>query len=286
MGVTAPVLQQITPRILVTTDFSEDSELAFFHGLAFAVARHARFTVLHTGSESRDEVPWDSFPGVRETLAGWGLLDPESPRQRVEEALGVNVMKMAMRDDDPRQGIADYLRRHPTDLLIMATRGRSGWARIIRPSVAESVAHRSRSHTLLLPDRTDGFVDPASGVATLQRVVCVLDPYRDPRHALAFLKAWLPAFGGVLAEITVVDSGNGDYLNDKLLPAVDGQTWTLRRQQGPIADVAAELADEVEPDLVVMSTQGRLGLRGRLAGSNAERILREKQLPLLLIPTH
>jgi nucleotide-binding universal stress UspA family protein len=280
------VLQQITPRILVTTDFSEHSELAFFHALAFAVARRARFTVLHTGSESRDDVPWDDFPGVRETLATWGLLDPGTERPQVEQALGVSVMKMAMRDDDPRQGIADYLRRHPTDLLVMATRGRSGWARLFQPSVAETVAHRSRSHTLLLPDQTKGFVDPTSGVATLQRVVCVLDPYRDPRQALAFLKTWLPAFGGILAEITVVDSGNGDYLNEKLLPTVDGQTWMLRRQLGAIADVAAELADEIEPDMVVMSTQGRLGLRDRIAGSNAERILREKQLPLLLIPTH
>jgi nucleotide-binding universal stress UspA family protein len=279
------VLQQITPRILVTTDFSEDSKLAFFHALAFAVARRARFTVLHTGSESRDDVPWDDFPGVRETLATWGLLDSGTERQQVEQALGVSVMKMAMRDDDPRQGIADYLRRHPTDLLVMATRGRSGWARVFQSSVAETVAYRSRSHTLLLPDQTEGFVDPASGVATLQRVVCVLDPYRDPRQALAFLKTWLPAFGGILAEITVVDSGNGDYLDEQLLPTVDGQTWVLHRQLGATADVAVELTDEIEPDLVVMSTEGRLGLRDRLAGSNAERILREKQLPLLLIPT-
>ena len=65
--------RQITPRITVTTDFSLESERAFFHALAFAVTKQARLTLLHTGSESRNSVPWERFPGVRETLAGWGL---------------------------------------------------------------------------------------------------------------------------------------------------------------------------------------------------------------------
>lgn len=280
-----PELQQIAPRVLVTTDFTEDSERAFFNALAFAVARRARLTLLHTGSESRDEVPWEQFPGVRETLARWGLLDAAAPRSAVLGQLGVDVTKRAMRDDDPRQGIADYLSRHPTDLLVMATRGRSGLARIFRPSVAETVAYRSRNPALLLPENAAGFVDPESGVATLQRVVCVLDPYHDPRQALAYLKVWLPAFGGEFAEVTVVDCANSDYFDTQLLPNGDGQTWVLRRQVGPIADVAVAVSQELAPDLVVISTQGRLGLRARLAGSHAERVLRECKLPLLLIPS-
>lgn len=280
-----PELQPITPRILVTTDFSADSELAFHHALALAVAKRARLTLLHTGSEGRDDVAWDRFPGVRETLGHWGLLPSEAPRTAVAAQLGVDVAKMAMRDDDPRQGITDYLKRHPVDLLVMATRGRTGMARLFRPSVAETVTYRTRSHALLLPDRASGFVDGASGVATLKRVLCVLDPYRDPRVAFAYLRSWLPAFGGVLAEVTVVDTGNGDVFDSRQLPQTDGQTWTLKRQLGPVSDVAIEMAGELEPDLVVMTGQGHLGLRARLAGSNAERILRTTLLPVLIMPS-
>ncbi len=277
-------LQPITPRILVTTDFSEDSLLAFHHALAVAVAKRARLTLLHTGSESRDDVPWERFPGVRETLTNWGLLEKDAPRSAVSTQLGVDVAKMAMRDDDPRQGIADYLRRHPVDLLIMATQGRSGMARVFRPSVAETVAYRTRSHALLLPDQASGFVDGESGVATLQRILCILDPYQDPRRAFAFLRSWLPAFGGVLAEVTVVDTGNGDVFDERQMPQIDGQTWTLRRQLGRVADVANELADELAYDLIVITGQGRLGVRARLAGSNTERILRGTRLPVLIMP--
>lgn len=280
-----PELQQITPRVLVTTDFSDDSKRAFYHGLAFAVARKARLTVLHTGSESRGDVPWEEFPGVRATLSEWGWLPPDADRSAVMEHLSVDVAKRAMRDDDPRQGITDYLRRHPVDLVVMATRGRSGMARIIQPSVAETVAHRSRNPALLIPDTAAGFVDSASGVATLQRVVCVLDPYHDPRQALAFLKTWLPAFGGEFAEVTVVDSGEGTLYDNQTLPMADGQTWTLHKQVGPVADVAIEISETLEPDLIVISTQDRLGLRGRLAGSHTERILRGGNLPVLLLPS-
>lgn len=279
-----PELQPITPRILVTTDFSDDSLLAFHHALAVAVAKRARLTLLHTGSESRDEVPWEQFPGVRETLATWGMLEEDAPRSAVASQLGIDVAKMAMRDDDPRQGIADYLNRHPVDLLVMATRGRSGMARILRPSVAETVAYRTRSHSLLLPDQAAGFVDGQSGVASLQRVLCVLDPYQDPRAALAFLRSWLPAFGAIPAEVTVVDTGNGDVFDARQLPQIEGQTWVLRRQLGNIAEVAIELADQVSYDLVVITGQGRLGLRARLAGSNTERILRGTRLPVLIMP--
>lgn len=280
-----PELPQIAPRILVTTDFSEDSERAFYHALAITVGRRGRLTLLHTGSESRDEVPWDQFPGVRDTLTRWGLLAPEAPRAAVQEQVGIGVAKMAMRDDDPRQGITDYLRRHPTDLLVMATKGRSGIARLFYASVAETVAYRTRSHALLLPDQASGFVDSDTGVATVRRVVCVLDPYQDPRPGFAFLRAWLTAFGGELAEVRVIDCGDGGYFEDQQLPRGDGQTWTLHRDRGPVADVAVEAAQTHDPDLVVMSIQGRLGLWARLAGSNAERILRELHLPLLLMPT-
>ena len=55
------------------------------------------------------------------------------PASAVSEILNIGVAKMAMRDDDPRQGITDYLRKHPTDLLVMATEGRTGLARLLQP---------------------------------------------------------------------------------------------------------------------------------------------------------
>jgi nucleotide-binding universal stress UspA family protein len=275
-----PASQQLTPRVLVTTDFSADSERAFYHALSIAVACQGWLTLLHTGSESRDQIAWERFPGVRETLSAWGLLPEDAPRAAVQEQLNLGVTKMAMRDDDPRQGITDYLRKHTTDLLVMATRGRTGFARMRRSSVAETVAYQSRAYSLLLPDKSAGFVDPQDGQARLQRVLCALDPDRDPRQALAFIRQWLPAMGGTDAEVLELRSGSQEIL----LPNDNAPRW--RRQSAEVysPETIIDVAAEFQPDLLIASTQGRIGLRARMQGSLIDRLLRELQLPLLSIP--
>lgn len=276
--------QQITPRILVTTDFSPESEHAFFHALAFAVNRQARLTLLHTGPESRDTVPWDAFPGVRETLAAWGLLAQDAPRSAVSDSLHVGVAKMAIRDDDPRQGITDYLRKHPTDLLIMATEGRTGIARLINSSVAETVTQNTRSHTLMLPKHGRGLVDPSTGESRLSRVVCALDPDRDPRPALAYLRQWLPAFGATEIEVLMLQTCAAEQAVELLLPQTARLRWRSEARPGePVASIVGA-AVEMDAQLVVMNTRGPLGPRARMRGSRTDKVLRELHLPLLSIP--
>jgi len=276
--------QQITPRILVATDFSRESERAFQHALAFAVAKQARLTLLHTGSESRSSVPWERFPGVRETLAGWGLLPKDAPRSAVSEILNIGVAKMAMRDDDPRQGITDYLRRHPTDLLVMATEGRTGLTRLFNPSVAETVSDLTNSHTLMLPKHGRSFVDPKTGKAELNRVLCALDVQQDPGPALSYLQQWLPALGGTDMDILVLHSCDPEVAPDLTPPQTPGQRWRQEARIGEPVELIVNAAREMQADLVVLSTHGRLGLRARLRGSVADKAMRELHLPLLTIP--
>jgi nucleotide-binding universal stress UspA family protein len=283
-GSTVQDSQQITPRILVTTDFTRESERAFHHALAFAVAKQARLTLLHTGSESRRSVPWDRFPGVRETLAGWGLLPADAPRSAVSEVLKLSVAKMAMRDDDPRQGITDYLRRHPTDLLVMATEGRTGLARLFNPSIAETVSDLTNSHTLMLPKQGRGFVDPETGKAELRRVLCALDIQQDPRPALSYLQHWLPALGGSDIEILLLHTCDPEQAPEVALARTPGLRWREEVHNGEPVELIVKAAREMEAELVVMSTHGRLGLLGRLRGSAADKAMRELQLPLLSIP--
>lgn len=276
--------RQITPKILVTTDFSLDSERAFYHALAFAVARQARLTLLHTGPVSGSSVPWDKFPSVRETLAGWGLLPADAPRTAVAEHLNVGIAKMAMRDDDPRQGIADYLRKSPTDLLVMATESRSGLARLLRPSVAEGVSYVTKTHTLMLPKRGRGFVDPATGLAKLERVLCALDLRRDPRPALAYLRQWLPVLGGDAIEVVLLQTAEHEEQQEFLLPQLPGQQWRHEVRPGDFIEVVAASAAQLKADLVVINSRRPPGPLTRWRGSRNDRILRDLGLPLLTIP--
>ncbi|MGB5761348.1 MAG: universal stress protein [Sedimenticolaceae bacterium] len=277
--------QRITPKILVTTDFSPESEHAFYHALAFTVAKQARLTLLHAGSESHRSVPWDRFPGVRATLARWGLLPEDAPRSSVSELLNIDVTKMAVRDTDPRQGITDYLRKSPTDLLVMATEGRTGAARLFNPSVAETVSDLTNSHTLMLPKQARGFVDPETGQTRLNRVLCALDTRQDPKPVLNYLQQWLPALGGNDMDILVLHTCDPGLAPEFHLPQAAGQRWRQEARKGKPPGLILEAARDFRAELVVMTTRGRLGLFARLRGSPADRVMRELHVPLLSIPS-
>ena len=277
--------RQITPKVLITTDFTPESERAFYHALAFAVEHQARLTLLHIGAEGRDAVPWARFPGVRATLTKWGLLPEEAPRTAVAETLNIEVAKMAMRDHDPRLGITDYLRKHPTDLLVMATEGRTGLARLISPSVADHVSFLTKSHTLMLPKRTTGFVDPQTGRSTLRRVLCALDFENDQRPALTYLREWLPVLsGGNDVEIVLLHTADGDDASELLLPQRAGLNWRREARDGEAVDCVIAAARKLDMQMVILSTRGPLGMLGRMRGSATDRVLREHDLPQLTLP--
>ncbi|MCB1787989.1 MAG: universal stress protein [Gammaproteobacteria bacterium] len=277
--------RQFTPRILVTTDFSDASERAFFHALALAVRLQARLTLLHTGAEGRDSVPWDRFPGVRQTLTKWGLLAPDAPRSAIAESLHVGVAKMAIRDD-ARNGITDYLRRNPTDLLVMATEGRTGIARLFRPSVADSVCRATRSRTLMLPKSAGGFVDPDTGRSTLKRVAWIFDAETDPHAAMTYLRGWLPMLAADEGlEIVALRVGDTAQAPPIVLPqSAGGVSWREESAGDDPVSAATRAARELGAGLVALQMHDPVGPWKRMRGSRTDKILRELQLPLLTLP--
>ncbi len=119
------------------SDFSAASENAFAHALAIALVRQTEFTILHTGGSRHD---WRKFPAVRATLERWGILEPGSPHSAVFKQLAVRVNKVSLKSRTPLAAILHYLDKHPTDLIVLATEGRSG-----RPSCAQPEADGRRA---------------------------------------------------------------------------------------------------------------------------------------------
>ena len=59
--------------------------------------------------------------------------------------------------------------------------------------------------------------------------------------------------------------------------------WEIRDEMGKPADVVAELATQLDADLIVMVTHGRRGLARLVEGSIAEEVLRKAPCPVLAI---
>jgi nucleotide-binding universal stress UspA family protein len=275
--------RRIAPRILVSTDFSREGERAFYHALAIAVAREARLTILHAGAEGRDDVPWERFPSVRETLAAWGILPDNAPRETVLQLLNLYVVKMAVRDGGPRRGVAEYLRRRPTDLLVMPAEGRNGLARLLRPSKAEAVASFTRSHALMLPRYGLDLVDPETGRT---RVSSVLDArlHGDLSPVFNYLDAWLPALGASDCQARLLHLGAAAEAAQPRLPRGTGRHWQYASASGDDTGSIVDAAREMDVDLVVMSLPGPSGPLARLRGTCMDRVLHELRVPLLAMP--
>jgi len=278
--------------IVHPTDFSSGSRRAFAHALRIALPRGAadasedapphaaehadsKLMLVHVGR--RGDAHWTDYPGIRDTLARWGILSPRAHREHVAR-LGIRASKVHLEGGDPVRGVLERARKARADLLVAATHRRGALTRWLRPSVAEAIARDADAPTLLIPPRARGFVDRRSGQVRLRRVL--LPIAQDPRPERAFdetlrLLQRLDVRGCELRLLTVgqpvsIELGTPDHQVER------------RHREG---DVVSTILDEAKgADLVVMTTLGRDSATDVVLGTTTERVLHSLSVPLLVIP--
>ena len=100
MNMQVETTRLVLHRIFHPSDFSPASEVAFAHALKLALLARADLRLMHVAADEED-MHWSDFPGVRATLARWGLLPEGSPREAVGQ-LGLNIGKILCSRADPR----------------------------------------------------------------------------------------------------------------------------------------------------------------------------------------
>ncbi len=267
--------------VLHPTDFSEASVKAFAHALAIALIRKTKLTLLHAGGDKAKS--WEKFPSVRGTLERWGVMEPNSSRSAVFDQLSVRVKKVVVRDKNPVAACHSYMVDHPTDLIVLATRGRGGRARWLKQSVAEEVARSSDAMSLFVPSEGRGFVSPANGRLTLGRILVPIAHTPSPQPAIEFATRVARVVGDGV-KVTLLHVGDPENVPAVDLPDESGIEWTTVVLSGdPPAQIVAE-ADRVSANLIVMTTDGRDVLIDALRGSHTERVIRRGVCPVLALP--
>ncbi|HWJ74739.1 MAG TPA: universal stress protein [Kaistia sp.] len=265
-------------RIAHPTDFSPASEAAFAHALKLAVLLKAELHILHVHRHGEARPSGEHAPAVRATLARWGLLPADAPREAVEPATGVAVYKVDIRDHDPSAGVHHFVERSGTDLLVLGTHGREGLDRIVHGSVAEKIAALADAPVLLVPSEAPGFIDSATGALTLDRILVPVTKDPNPAHALSLL-AVLMNGSGLAPDIA-------DFIHigtepPRVVWGGDGKA-VIRNVTGPIIETILDEADGA--GLIVMPTRKRDSLLDMLRGSHTERVMRQAPCPVLAIP--
>lgn len=266
-------------RVLHPTDFSAASQVAYEHALKIALAMRGKLTLLHVTMEDA-EAEWADFPGVRDTLHGWGLL-PAGARHEDVASLGLGVRKILAEKKDPVEACMDLIEGHPADLIVLATSQGRERARWLGGEVSRPLAREAGLPTLFVPAGAKGFVHTGTGALDLRRVLMPLATEPSPREALGKLAGLLEALG-VTATVTLLHVGPEPGMPALEEPKVKGLTWERRCVDGEV--IPAILAAAAGSDLIAMATDGRSGFLEALRGSHTERVLSGARCPLLALP--
>ena len=270
--------------IIHPTDFSADSMNAFAHALKISIAAKYRLYVAHVAGRS-DANEWHAFPHVRQTLVRWGLLDAKAPIAAIAERLGIEVLKVEIEPQNPVRGIARFLETHPSELMVLATAGRDGLPRWLRPSIAEAMSRRAHMPTLFIPPHSTSLVDRATGTLDLNRILIPVDHRPAPVVAIRAIQHFYRALGAK-PEIRILHIGPSAPVIARVSSPTQRAPVDLpiEVRGGDVVEGILRAADEMQTNLIGMPTAGHHGLLDALRGSTTERVLRQAPCPVLAVP--
>lgn len=287
LPLSAPVVVPSSPtvggyKVFHPTDLSTASAVAFGHALKLALATRGELRIMHVDPDI-PQTDWSGLPRVRETLARWGVLPPDSSKADVAR-LGLHIEKILAYHEEPTRSLEQHLKRHPADLLVLATYQPDVIQRLVSQSVAEPLARHAGIPTLFVPDGSEGFVNHMDGRVHLHNIVIPISDTPSPRAAIDAAARLATVLHPSPISWHLLHIGHEEDLPSVDIPDEPGWTWQTMIRRGDVVDVIATESETA--DLVVMATEGHHGLLDALLGSTTERVLRQVRCPLLAIPSN
>jgi nucleotide-binding universal stress UspA family protein len=282
-------------RILVPLDGTAESNVAL--PLARTIARQtsSQITLLRVLPEPYLLAERTAFDEAADAL------------KRVADKLargGVQVESI-VRSGDVVDEILQQCREQAADLIVMRTHGRVGLGRAVLGSVTERVLAESGVPVLLL--RPGGRrvtdvrrllvpIDGSPGGAVALGTAIGLVKATGATMKLLQVAVPIPTYvyaGDVYAGMGYIDPAWDEDILANARSYVEAITKRLRdagvivdgeaRQAPNVAETIVVMADEVEADLIVMSTQALTGPARALLGSVADAVVRSAHCPVLLV---
>ncbi len=268
--------------IVHPTDFSAGDASAFAHALAMALASKSQLCLLHVRGES--DAFFSQTQGLRhlrDLLVRWRKLAEDTPYDRWELELDVQVSSVSVVARNARTGILEFLEDRPSNLLVLATHENKAPSRWRDVSVHQSVLRQMRTMSLFLREGARGFIDFDTGALALKSVLMPIDRELQSRRAIRRVEAMLKMVS-CDASLELLHVGErAPELADEQGERLD---LPLVVREGPVVDTILAVADDLKADVIAMPTAGRHGLLDAVRGSTTARILDDGAWPLLAVP--
>jgi nucleotide-binding universal stress UspA family protein len=265
-------------RVLVATDLSEASAAAVSAARYLHDHHGARIHVLHA---HHFEPPIYFSSGQLQSLT-------EELRESAQAAEGLVAAETAkimgftpevtVAMAPPVEAILSSTRDFDIDLVVMGTHGRSGVHRLWLGSVAERVIRLSQSPVLAV---RHGW--PQTGVGS---ILCPVSCSEAGLRALRYATATANAEEARLVVLHAVEAAG--------IPAEFRSACDRAREHSELEELIVhgdparailETAQQRPPDLIIMGAERRVTALGEFFSSTTERVMRQVQTPLLVVPS-
>jgi nucleotide-binding universal stress UspA family protein len=219
-------------------------------------------------------------------------------------------IKTLIKNGHPAIQILEWAEEHEADLIVIATRGQSGWRQALLGSVTARIVKLTRRPVWVIHPKRSASSPIRETPIKLKRILCPTDFSESADEAL---KAAADLAGDYSAELMVVhmvesrpsapgsvpdlDSCIEKYgqeikaAAEKQLDNISEKMISAKVQvhplvgKGPAAVQIVDLAEKHDADLIVIATHGQTGWRQALLGSVTERVIKLTTKPMLIIQT-
>lgn len=265
-------------QILCPVDFSDLSALALRYAELLAGRSGGLVTAVHA---TTFEAPAYFSQSRLQELERQFHEAQEEARQALEKFAGGNHgIHTLVVDARPVAAILWTAERVGADLIVMGTRGRSGFERYRMGSVAERILHESTVPVLTVRE-TPGRQDLA-----IRKVLCPVNNSSAARKALDLAAELASAFDAALVVAHVEEAGS--QTEEELCRAVPDEVRGKCRveeivRKGNAAEEIVRLAGEQNADLLVLGAQHKAFADTTVIGTTTARVVRHAPCPVLTI---
>lgn len=288
--------------IVCATDFSDFSNRTVPYGVAIAREFGAKLYVCHV-------VDLTAL-----TIYGEFQIDPVGQQERIRQEADAQLKKMLAPHQidwepliavgQPAAEIARIAEEKGIDLVISATRGRSGIKRLILGSVTQRLIRILGCPLLAVHSPEQGFIDSGAGAIRLKKITIGCDFSADSVLALNYGLSLAQEFEAELHLVHVVEP---PVYEEFLTPGEQAEKFVLtdavkQKLEGLVSEearnwcslkpvvlrgrpyeelVAYAMAEEM--DMIVLGVRGYGLVKSLLMGSTTDRVVRNAPCPVLAV---
>jgi nucleotide-binding universal stress UspA family protein len=292
-------------HILCATDFSDFSNHTISYGVALAKEFEAKLFVTHV-------IDLSSV-----AIYGEFQLDPVGQQNRIMEDADAQLKKLAgdhsisweplITVGKPADEISRAVEEKDIDLVITATRGRSGLKRIILGSVTERLMRTLSCPLLVVNSPEHKFVSVADQAVKIEKILVGCDFSPDSDQAFSHALSLAQEFQAELHLAHVIETPTQpdfsredtpvseeiqqdyrDHLTRKLkeMVPVEARYWCTPQTgllEGQPYEEIVRYAESTDIDMIVLGVRGHGLVKTLFLGSTTDRVVRRSPCPVLSV---